>query len=346
VIFGTLDRYLIRKLLTSSALGLAVILFLVITLQLLRLMEMIIGKGIDPFLVGQMTLLFLPSLLQWTLPMVSLMASIMAFQRLSLDNEVTAMNAAGVGLFRLLRPTALFAVVAMLLTYISGTIALQQGPSWIKSLSSRLLNTQPPILLDAGKFNEVIPGIMIYVEAMPTAGRMKGVFIYDSRNSENTQWITAREGFFMSDPAAHVIRLKLVGGVVHRNTERSLDDQRIFFETYDLNLSLPDQTFRSSSTNGREVQRPEDRYKKFSFALASFVFGLIGVPLGIFSGKRKRWNGLTLGLNVMILYYALNVLGDYFISTHQMPPIVAVFLPHFMLFPSGGYFLVRYNSQI
>src|SRR3990167_5836279 len=118
-----IDRYILKELAAPFLLGIFILTFLILTHQLLRMMELVIDKGVGLLSVGQIFLLLLPSFFLVTIPTATLLASVMTFNRLSSDNEIIALKSAGVGFYSLMRPVFLFATVAALLTLYMAMIA-------------------------------------------------------------------------------------------------------------------------------------------------------------------------------------------------------------------------------
>ena len=99
-----LDRYLLHELGVPFALSLGVLTFILLTREILRLVELLINKGVGFLPLLKTFSLLLPSFFVLTLPIACLIASISAFSRLSSDRELTAMHASGIATGRLLRP--------------------------------------------------------------------------------------------------------------------------------------------------------------------------------------------------------------------------------------------------
>ena len=91
-----LDRYIFRELLSPFCISLAALCFVMLTKELLRLVELLVTKGIGFLSVLKVFAHLLPSFLVLTLPIAGIIASITAFGRLSLDKELVAMRAARV----------------------------------------------------------------------------------------------------------------------------------------------------------------------------------------------------------------------------------------------------------
>lgn len=353
-----LDRYILKELLIPFFFGIFILTFLILIHQLLRLMELVIDKGVDLLSVGQIFFTLLPSFFLLTIPMAVLMASVMTFNRLSYDNEIIALKSVGVGFYRFLRPVLVFSVVAALLTLFMGMIAQPWGGGSFKSLAMKVLKKRASVGIEEGKFNGTFPNIMIYVESMPTFTEMEGVFIYDERDQNAPKVIIAKKGVLLNNPSTGAIEFHLLDGSLHAQGREGDDYQHVVFATYDLRLDLGSllrggntdletptyqEIKKSVEASGgkdlRALRLLSEFYKNFSFSLASLVFGVVGVPLGIISGRTGRLGGFTVGIGLITLYYLLNTLGDYLITIRLAAPFWAVWVPHLALIPLTLYLM-------
>ncbi|MDC4226843.1 MAG: LptF/LptG family permease [Candidatus Manganitrophus sp.] len=354
-----LDRYILKELLIPFFFGIFILTFLILIHQLLRLMELVIDKGVDLLSVGQIFLSLLPSFFLLTIPMAVLMSSVMTFNRLSNDNEITALKSvrrrilslppSGSFLFGRRRPR--YPV------YGNDRSALGRGGS-LKSLAMKILKKRASVGIEEGKFNGTFSDIMIYVESMPTFTEMEGVFIYDVRDQNSPKIIVAKKGLLLNDPGTGAIEFHLLNGSLHAQGKEGADYQHVVFATYDLrldlgsvlqggNTNLETPTYQEIKKNVeasggkdlRALRLLSEFYKNFSFSLASLVFGLVGVPLGIISGRTGRLGGFTVGIGLITLYYLLNTLGDYLITIRFATPFLAVWVPHFALIPLTLYLM-------
>jgi lipopolysaccharide export system permease protein len=359
-----LDRYVIKELLVPFFLGIFILTFLILVQQLLRLMELIIEKGVDIFSVGQIFLYVLPSFFLVTIPMAVMLASVMTFNRLSSDNEIIALKSAGIGFYRLMRPTVIFAFLAFILTLFMGILAQPWSSGSFKSLSINILKERASIGLEEGKFNGTFSNMIFYVESMPSFTELEGIFIYDLRDAEIPVTIVAKKGRLTNHSANQTIELKLIDGQLHRKSKNIEDYQRMTFATYDLKFDFssfvqsPGSSLENPSyseikkqvdaSQGKDIKALRllsDFYKNFSFSLASFLFAIVGVPLGILSGRMGRLGGFAVGVGIITLYYLLNTLGDYLISLRMVPPVIAAGLPHIALIPFCIYLLIVSSSE-
>jgi lipopolysaccharide export system permease protein len=104
-------RTLLRYLVVEEAIPffvslfvLTLVLFLGKTIRYTKLL-FITGSGLADF--GKLLLYLIPYLFAFTIPMATLMAILLAFARLTHDNELTAMKAAGLSFYQTIPPVAL-----------------------------------------------------------------------------------------------------------------------------------------------------------------------------------------------------------------------------------------------
>ncbi len=112
--FSVLDRYLFRSLLTNYVIGVAVMLSLYVVLDLFVNMDEFTERGESVItVVGNITDYYLPNLALYFAQLggiITLFACGAVLARMRKLNEITAMLASGVSLYRVARPILLFAV--------------------------------------------------------------------------------------------------------------------------------------------------------------------------------------------------------------------------------------------
>ncbi len=87
-------------------------------------------------------------------------------------------------------------------------------------------------------------------------------------------------------------------------------------------------------------------YRRFFFAAAALLFCIMGMPLGIISGRITRVGGFSAGVFMIVLYYMLLTLGDSLIAARIAPPLAAAALPMVILTPVCLYLLKKIATQV
>ena len=340
-----LDRYIFTELLSPFLISLGALCFVMLTRELLRLVELLVSKGVGLFAVLKVFAHLLPSFLVLTLPIAGIIASITAFGRLSFDKELVAMRAAGLSLLRLSRPVFVFALLVFGLTL----WLAQWGQPWssmnLKKVALNLLRDQLALALERGTFNEPIPKMMIYVSDLGEEQESTGIFISDERNAEEPRVIVARQYRVFIDTSANQVALRLQDGVIHSKPDQIDEYQRIAFSSYDLKLSLNQSGYTSAEerpsyetimaqlaqSQGRDpsaLRRLTEHYKDLAFPTASLIFCILGVPVGIVSKRSGRIGGFAVGVLVVIVYYVLNIGCEFLVTTATISPFAGAWLPN------------------
>ena len=339
-----LDRYIFRELLSPFLISLGALCFVMLTKELLRLVELLVSKGVAFLSVLKVFAHLLPSFLVLTLPIAGIIASITAFGRLSFDKELVAMRAAGLSLVRLSHPVFLFALLVFGLTL---TLS-QWGQPWsnvnLKKVALNLLRDELILELERGVFNETVPKMVIYVPDTQSGQDLTGIFVSDDRNPDDPRVIVAQQYFVMTDPKSNQIALRLVDGVIHSRPDNVEEYSKVSFSTYDLKMNFNENLYGSDERSSVEtilakldqsgwkdtaaLRRLMEHYKDLAFPTASLVFCILGVPVGIVSKRSGRMGGFAVGVLVVVIYYVLNVACEFLVTTLIIPPFAGAWLPN------------------
>jgi len=194
--FGRLDRFAIREVVPPAVMGLIVYTFLLMMRPIFSLVEMILVRGVawgDAFLVLANTV---PHVLVLTVPMSFLFGVLIAVGRMNADNEIIALQAAGIPSSRLLRPVVL---IGIFLSLMNGWMYLLVIPDSNRSLREMRVslyeNAKNIGRIEPGVFYEEFPNLLLYVrEVADRGGRWRGVLIFDSTDPVEQRLTLARHG--------------------------------------------------------------------------------------------------------------------------------------------------------
>jgi len=244
-----LSKYIVKEHISPFIMALFVLLFVLLANFLLKSIDKFLGKGLDMFLLSEFMFLNLAWILALAVPMAVLVATLMAFGRLSSDNEITAMRSSGTGFLQLLLPAIGFGTVITLLMMVFNNFALPEMNHKARLLSSDLSRKRPDLEFEAGYFIDTLPENNILL-----GGRKDDLFtdiiIFNKASDISQRTVTAREGTI--ETLEDGILLNLTDGVIHELSSRDDEYRQIFFDHYQViipvdNLSL---NRRDSSIRG------------------------------------------------------------------------------------------------
>ncbi len=357
-----LHRYIFREVLTPFLLGLCVFTFVLLIARLLKLIELVVSRGLPPTQIMLLVGYLMPAFLEVTVPMAMLLAILIAFGRLSADAETIALRSSGLSLYQLVPPVALFVGLAMLLTAALSMYARPWANSHLKHELWDIARSRATAGLRPQVFNDEFPGLVIYAEQIDSRNdRLVHVLISDERNPEERNTVFAREGLMISDHAAQTVTLRLLDGTIHTAGEET-SDYHTDFESYDVSLDLREALAGppGQERDPKELTLPELRaaierrraegsvppaalvefHRKFAIPFACVVFGLVALPLGIAPARAVRSRGFAVSLALIFVYYILLSAGEGFAEQSTIPAWLGLWLPN-ILFGALGVVLLR-----
>lgn len=345
-----IDRYILREFAPFFSIALAVTAFVLILDKLLKYVSFVLGNHLDCLSFIRMLSYTLATVSGLVLPIAFLIASILTWNRLSTDSEYVALQAAGVSLYRLLKPLFLMAVLA----YAASTFLLLYGAPWgfqgLRRLTFEVARRQAHLHLHQQEFHDAFQGLVLYADAIhPETRQLEGIFIADTRSSP-LQVITARRGELLIQPEALQVILRLHDGEMHRDTVAGEPYYRLRFGRYDIRLELDTDLARRArrATRPREWfpsqlwrelahrQGDSKRYgqlllfwhQQVALPFTCLIFAALGPVLGIVQTRTGRAGGYVLGGVAILVYYAFFTASSALGGGSTCPPWLAAWLPN------------------
>jgi len=106
-----LDRYLLREQIASLLLGLLFFVAIFIVVDIFEKLDSFLDNKVPLPVVVHFYIVSIPSIVTIVLPMSMLLSCLLALGQIGRHNELTAMQAAGIGLTRIVLPLYVFAFV-------------------------------------------------------------------------------------------------------------------------------------------------------------------------------------------------------------------------------------------
>lgn len=357
----TLYTHITKELMSPFILGLLIFTFILLTNRILKLMDLVVNKGVGLDEVIKLIIYLLPSFFMLTIPMSVLLAILITLGRLAADGELIAMKASGISLYQILPPFIALCVTGFLLTNMLSLLLLPQGNRAFRNQLFSLSKRHSEANLQERIFNDDFEGLIIYINEIPGQGKhMQGIVISDKRESEVPSLIIGEEGMIISDQNEMKVTLRLFNGSIHRAANDSLTYQKAIFKTYDMNLQLSNE----ESENDTEVKYSEQSiaallklltdqskekkslikiqteiHKRFAFPFACVVLGLVGIPFGAYRRKGTRSYGFVLCIIILFLYYVFLNFGETMAKRGILYPALGIWLPNVVLGIIGCYLL-------
>jgi lipopolysaccharide export system permease protein len=350
----TFQRYLFRQILLPFAAGLALFTFILLIARIMKLVELVVNRGVPILEVLKVFAYILPAFLEVTVPMALLLACLMACGRLSADSEFVAMKASGLSLYQFARPFAVVAGAVWLLSTLLAVHVRPLGNAGLKASIFELARTRASAGLKEHVFNDDFKGLVIYVDQIePPGNELRRILISDRRNPDQHNTVIARRGLLVPDEDARTLDLRLFEGTIFTNADGETNFHKTDFGSYDVSLDLAEalgQLDRSAKdpsemTLGelreriRRLEEAGERsgrervewMRRFSVPFASLVFTLLAIPLGLQPVRAVRSRGLALSLAIILLYYVMLSAAETLATQGRVPVGVALWAPNVLL---------------
>jgi lipopolysaccharide export system permease protein len=362
----TLSIYIISEILAPFLFGLLAFTVLLLTARILRLIELVVTRGVSFLQIGKLFGLILPTFLEMTVPMAFLLAILFGLGRLSSDQELLALKVSGVGPVRILLPIAMFSLLVCSFTMLTTTWLRPAASLAMKKEIFEIAKGRIGTTMREKVFNNHFPKVLIYVEeVVPPGNTFQGMLIVDRRNPSRENVIISRVGLFSSDEESQNIVFKLFDGTVHEKDKKRKGFSQTRFNVYHVKLDLEEtfglirqkkrgpkemslrrlvRTIRSKNAQGlKSTSELIELHQRLAFSFAPIVLGLLGGAL-VMAQTRVRasrpW-GFAACLFWLLIYYALLSMGKALGEREILAPWLALWLPNLVVGLIATYYIKK-----
>jgi lipopolysaccharide export system permease protein len=258
-----LARYILRAHAGPFLFSLGTLMFLFLLQFVMKFIDQLVGKGLSAWVIIELVTLSLAWMFVLAVPMSVLVAVLMAFGDLSSRNEITAMKASGVSIYRMLAPVLIAATVVGLLLVLFNNIILPESNYRLKALMVDIRRKKPTLALVNGIFSQDIPGYSVLVrKASERTNDLEGVTLYDYTNSAVNVVITAERGTVSFSPDYRKLIFDLRNGEIHQlDLSQMQAYRRLRFTDHRLAMNVEGFDFERSAVSAftrgdRELSGP------------------------------------------------------------------------------------------
>ena len=219
-------------------------------MQSLRLIDLIVNRGLPFSMFLYMSMLMLPTFLALILPVSLFTAVLFAYNRLTMDSELLVMRAAGISQTGLSKSAFLLAGIVTVIIYSLTLYLLPLSFREFKDRQVTIRNDFSTVLLQEGVFTELAMGITVFVRERGAEGELLGVLVHDGRNPEKPVTMMAENGALVrTDEGPQVI---MVNGNRQEVSKDSGALSLLYFDRYVLDVHSVDKTLDKRWREPRE----------------------------------------------------------------------------------------------
>ncbi len=367
-----LQRHIFWSVLSTCLAAVGLFAFVLLLGNLLR-------DLLGPMLSGQIPIdtslmligLLIPYVAPYALPMGVLTGVLLVLGRMSAQQEITAMRAAGVSLRFIAWPILLLGLIGCVTALAVNFYYMPKARTAYKRIFSEAVQRNPLSFIVPKTFIRDFPGVVLYVSEKdgPT---LRDFWVWQVDDQARVRiFARADEGYFDYDAAANTLVLTLRNVVVEN---RNPDDPENFreppatsaVEELPVQLQLDDlfgrqtlrpklswMTFDQLVAEWRRLSGPDQvlertkvafaLHEKASAGVAVLAFAFLAIPLGIKVSRKETSANLGLALLLVLAYYFMMVTVSWLDDHPNLYPHLLLWLPALSFFGVGVWLFRRFG---
>lgn len=354
--FRLLDIYVLRGFWFFFVLVLIVFVALFILVTLFELLPDIVKNRVDTSIVVSYFVYLLPQILYYVIPLTVLLAILINLGTLTKTNEILAVKAGAVSLYRMAMPLLVMALMLSAAIYFLQDFVLPYANQRQDEYRNVIKDRAPQTYRDPQrKWMAGSDGRIYHYNYFDPSQNLFGslsIFAFKPDSFELTAWVFATraewKGSAWSFEDGWVRRMKPHGQVEYEPFDR------LEF----ANIDTPDY-FKKEVRTAAQMTYPElqryvtdlqqsgidvsnlmvEMYRKLSFPLVSFIMAIIGIPFSFKTGKKGAFYGIGLCIAVGIFYWSTFELFDKLGGINRLSPLIAAWFPN-LIFGFGGVWMM------
>ncbi len=331
-------------------------------LQSLRFVDLIINRGLSALTFLHLTLLLLPTVLAYILPLALFCGVVYTYHRLSIDSEIVVMRATVLSQAALARPALILAAATTVVCYAITLYFMPLGFRTFKDRQFTIRSDYSHVLLKEGTFNVLPDGLTVYLRARRANGELVGILVHSNRDPDVPVTMMAERAALISTPRGP--RLLLINGNRQEMQRKTNKLSLLYFDRYNIDLSsitnvdqqrwreprerYMHELFRPPRTPDDESHRGEllaEGHQRLVAPLFCIGFALIGLA-GLLSGefnRRGQMPRMLMAAAAAVAFQVLSLtLANVIIKTPVLTPLL--YLNAVLAVLAAGYFLLRERS--
>jgi len=348
-----LHRQVFFELLKLFGLTVSCLLGLILIGRMLQLRSIFLSQNIGFLNILELFLYLTPFFLLLITPIATMLSVFLTFLRMSSDNELTALKASGVSLYRLLPAPAAFCALCTLFTFFISFWGLAWGMDMFKSRLYYFAKTHSRFALQPGVFNKEFPGLTFYAHQVDNdTEEMRFAFVRDESLKGASVVVVAPEAKIESSPKDAEIKIIFKNGKIYRNDGDELNVLK--FGSYSVRLNLEELFMGFSFSEQKAKDMPFSRlvkikndpsaapddsprfmrkvvtefYKRLTLPIGCLTLGMFAIPIAyVFRGLKQQY-GLVLSMGLFLVYYSLFSIGVSMGEAGTIPPAIGLSAPN------------------
>jgi len=216
-----LHLYIVKRFIGPLIITLLISLFVLLMQFLWVYLDELVGKGLELNIIVEFLIYTLAMLMPMALPLSMLLASIMTFGDMGENNELLAMKAAGISLFRIMKPVIVLSILLSIGAFYFSNRVIPVSYKKLMALMTSIRQMRPEIVVKEGVFSNDIDNFSIKVGRRSKEGAMLyDIMIYNHQNDRGNDAVTlADSGTMEITKDKRFMVLNLYSGETHEEVQ-------------------------------------------------------------------------------------------------------------------------------
>jgi LPS export ABC transporter permease LptG/LPS export ABC transporter permease LptF len=360
------DTYVVSAFLYYFVVLLVSFVFMTHVFNFFELLGDIVKNRIPMPRVGTYHLFLTPMLVYDAAPMSVLVAVLITFGVLAKANEITAMKACGISVYRLAIPVLLCGGLLSASLFAFDYYVVPEA-NLVQDAIRNEIKGRPAQTFYRPDRKWIFgrgPWIYYYKHLDPDSHVMAGVNVYELDRSsfrlkrhifaesarwepKIKRWVFQNGWLWEFDGIQRKDYQEFSGKTA---TFQNLDEPPQYFlkeviQDKQMNFHQLASYIGELQQSGVDTLKLQVQYeKKFSVPLFALIMALISTPFAFFSGNRGTMVPIGISLGIAIGYWVLTKLFEQMGNVGQLPPALAAWSPDFIFSLTGLYFLMRVRT--
>lgn len=306
-----------------------------------------------------------PSLLYQILPLCVLLAVLVTFGLMQKSNEVTAMKATGVSVYRIIFPVLVVSAVLAAGLFFFDQLYIPQANTRQETIRNQIKGKPAQTYLRPdrkwifGQQNTIyyyefydpdqnrFANISIFQFDPKTFQMTKRVYAARAHWEENLQKWVFEDGWARSFNGAAIDDYKTfdVGTFPKEATERPEYFKKEVKQSQEMNYEELARYIKDLQQSGFDVVRLKVQLnKKLAYPVITFVMALLAVPFALSTGRRGALTGVAVAIGIAIVYFLASGLFEAMGNANQLPAAMAAWAPDVIFGLGGGYLVLKVRT--
>ncbi len=253
---NSVQIHLLKKLIGPFLFCFFTMMFILLMQFLILHVDNLVGKGLPMGIVIELILTNTAYMVVLAVPVATLVATLMAFGQFSEWNELTAIRAAGINPFMLMRPVLAVGILLFGFTAYFSNYVLPEANHKARSLFLDIRMQKPAFDLQPGTFYQDLDGYTFLIKEIDAeTDSLYDVRVFQSRSDERRRAVISADRGWLESPDQYTLSLFLYDGSIlreipgERRNEETLE--RTHFNKYRMSFDLSDLAFSRSNPDQR-----------------------------------------------------------------------------------------------